>query len=475
MDFRIKFGTSGWRGVIAEDFTFKNVRKVGRGIRKYLFEENLFDKGIVIGYDTRFLSKEFAKEIAKIFAESKIKVLFINEPAPTPVVSYTILKYKTSGGVNITASHNPYYYSGLKYSPFWAGPAEPEVTKKIEELLYKESDDEIKENFDYFVKVGTIEIIDPSSDYLKNLLKILPYELNIKNKIIFDPMYGTGINYLKKLFNDNENVFLIHNKFDPLFGGLEPVPYEEFLSELKSEVLDKKAFLGLALDGDADRFGVISSDGTFITPNEVLSILSFYLGKNKKEGIGRTISTTRLIDKIANYYNLDVFETPVGFKFIGMLIRDGKIYIGGEESGGLSIKGWLPEKDGILADMLLVEICENEKVTPKDLINDLYNRFGKFYTKRIDLRFGDEERELVKNFIDKFSDDKIFDLKIKNIDKKDGLLLNLEEEPSFILFRVSGTENLVRVYFETQNKNLFTYIDEKILNFIKNLKEVKNV
>ncbi|HRT37637.1 MAG TPA: phosphoglucomutase/phosphomannomutase family protein, partial [Caldisericia bacterium] len=200
MDFRIKFGTSGWRGVIAEDFTFKNVRKVGRGIRKYLFEENLFDKGIVIGYDTRFLSKEFAKEIAKIFAESKIKVLFINEPAPTPVVSYTILKYKTSGGVNITASHNPYYYSGLKYSPFWAGPAEPEVTKKIEELLYKESDDEIKENFDYFVKVGTIEIIDPSSDYLKNLLKILPYELNIKNKIIFDPMYGTGINYLKKLF-----------------------------------------------------------------------------------------------------------------------------------------------------------------------------------------------------------------------------------------------------------------------------------
>jgi len=288
-------------------------------------------------------------------------------------------------------------------------------------------------------------------------------------------MYGTGINYLKKLFNDNENVFLIHNKFDPLFGGLEPVPYEEFLSELKSEVLDKKAFLGLALDGDADRFGVISSDGTFITPNEVLSILSFYLGKNKKEGIGRTISTTRLIDKIANYYNLDVFETPVGFKFIGMLIRDEKIYIGGEESGGLSIKGWLPEKDGILADILLVEICENEKVTPKDLIDDLYNRFGKFYTKRIDLRFGDEERELVKNFIDKFSDDKIFDLKIKNIDKKDGLLLNLEEEPSFILFRVSGTENVVRVYFETQNKNLFTYIDEKILNFIKNLKEVKNV
>jgi alpha-D-glucose phosphate-specific phosphoglucomutase len=470
VDYRIKFGTSGWRGIIADDFTFGNVRKVSKGIRNYILQENLKDKGIVIGYDTRFLSKEFAKEVAKIFAEGDIKVLFIDEPAPTPVISFTILKYKAAGGVNITASHNPYYYSGLKFSPSWGGPAEPEVTSKIEEFLNKESDKEIKKDFEDFVKEGIIQIIDPSEDYIENLLKVIPFELKIINKIIFDPMFGTGIKYLKKLFKENNNVSLIHDFIDPLFGGLEPVPYEEFLSDLKNAVIDKKAFLGLALDGDADRFGVISSDGTFITPNEVLSILAFYLGKDKKEGIGRTISTTRLIDKIANFYNLEIFETPVGFKFIGMLIRDGKIYIGGEESGGLSIKGWLPEKDGILADLLMLKICENEKTPPKELIENLYKKFGRFYTKRIDLRFSQEEREIVKNFIDNFSEDSIFDIKINKIDRRDGLLLNLDDELSYILFRISGTENVVRVYFETQNEKLFEHLNKNILNFIKNLK-----
>lgn len=467
MDYRIKFGTSGWRGVIAEDFTFGNIRKVSRGIKDYLINENIGDKGIVVGYDTRFLSKEFAKEVSKIFALSGIKVFFLIGPTPTPVISYTILKYKTSGGVNITASHNPFYYSGIKFSPSWGGPAEPEVTKKIEEYLNKESDEEIIEDFDYFVKKGLIEIIDPFSDYIDDLLKILPYKVDLTNKIVLDPMFGTGIRYINKIFeNYLDKVFIIHNNFDPLFGGLEPVPYDEFLEDLKKEVLNRGAFLGLALDGDADRFGVISSDGTFITPNEVLSILAFYLGKDKKEGIGRTISTTRLIDKIANYYNIDVFETPVGFKFIGMLIRDGKIYIGGEESGGLSIKGWLPEKDGILADLLVLQICEKEKASPKDLIDELFKKFGRFYTKRIDLRFKKEEREAVKNYIENFNENSIFNLKIKSIDKKDGLLLNLESEFSYILFRISGTEDVVRVYFETQDEKLFEYLNEQILNFI---------
>ncbi|MGQ9845508.1 MAG: phosphoglucomutase/phosphomannomutase family protein [Caldisericia bacterium] len=471
MDYRIKFGTSGWRGVIASDFIFSNVRKVARGISRYLIENKISNKGIVVGYDTRFLSREFAKEAAKIFAYSEITVYFINEPAPTPVISYTILKFNAAGGVNITASHNPYYYSGLKFSPSWGGPAEPEVTKRIEELLNKESDEEVKNSFDFFVKNNKIIIIDPSDDYLTNLFKVLPYEINISKPIVLDPMYGTGIKYLKKIFKDNEKVLFIHNTIDPMFGGLEPVPYEEFLVDLKNEVYNKKAILGLALDGDSDRFGVISSDGTFITPNEVLSILSFHLYNEKKinSGIGRTISTTRLIDKIGKHLKVNIYETPVGFKFIGMLIRDGKIYIGGEESGGLSIGGWLPEKDGILADLLILQICEKEKTTPKDLIEDLYKKFGRFYTKRIDLRFSENERDFVKDFIDEFEDDNIFGLKIRSIDKKDGLLINLFEDLSYILFRLSGTENVVRVYFETQNLELFNLLENQILNFIKNL------
>lgn len=471
MDYRIKFGTSGWRGIIAKDFVFSNVRKVARGICRYLIECKISNKGIVVGYDTRFLSKEFAKEVAKIFANSGILVYFINEPAPTPVVSFTILKYNTAGGVNVTASHNPYNYSGLKFSPSWGGPAEPEVTTKIEELLNKESDKEIKNSFDFFVKDNKIIIIDPSDDYLNNLFEVLPYEIKITKPIVLDPMYGTGTKYLKKIFKDSKKVIYKHDNIDPLFGGLEPVPYEEFLVDLKNEVLNKKATLGLALDGDSDRFGVISSDGTFITPNEVLSILSFHLynEKNFNSGIGRTISTTRLIDKIGNHFNVNVYETPVGFKFIGMLIRDGKIYIGGEESGGLSIGGWLPEKDGILADLLILQICENEKTTPKDLIENLYKKFGRFYTKRIDLRFSEIERDFVKNFIDKFEDDNIFGLKICSVNKKDGLLINLSEDLSYILFRLSGTENVVRVYFETQNLELFNFLENQILNFIRNL------
>jgi len=468
MDYRIKFGTSGWRGIIAEDFTFGNVRKVSRGIRNYLLNENLVGSGIVVGYDTRFLSKEFAKEVSKVLAESGIKVFFLKEEAPTPVISYTILKYKTSGGINITASHNPYYFSGIKFSPAWGGPAEPEVTKKIEEFLNKESSEETKYDFDFFVKKGVIEIIDSTDDYINDLLKVLPYEFELNNKIVLDPMFGTGIKYFNKIFEKYlDKISIIHSNFDPLFGGLEPVPYEEFLIDLKNKVIEKNAFLGLALDGDADRFGVISSDGTFITPNEVLSILAFYLGKDKKEGIGRTISTTRLIDKIANFYKIEVFETPVGFKFIGMLIRDGKIYIGGEESGGLSIKGWLPEKDGILADLLVLQICEKEKASPKELIDNLYKKFGRFYTKRIDLRFKKEEREKVLNYIENFNEDIIFNLKIKNIDRKDGLLINLESEFSYILFRISGTEDVVRVYFETLDKELFNFLNNEILNFIK--------
>lgn len=470
MDERIVFGTSGWRGVIADDFTFKNLRKVSRAIARYLMENNLSEDGIVVGYDTRFLSKEFAKEVSVIFASNGIKVYFFNEPTPTPVVSFSVIRLKSGGGVNITASHNPFYYSGLKYSPKWGGPAEPEITKVIEKYIPLESSEKAKHDFDYFLKNKIINIIDTYKEYLENLLKILPYQFNLSNRIVFDLMYGTGIRYIKGLFKDKEKAILIHDSFDPLFGGLEPVPYEEFLNELKEKVLEKKAIAGFALDGDADRFGVISSEGTFITPNEVLSILTYNFIEGKKEGVGRTISTTRLIDKICDHYKIKVYETPVGFKYIGMLIRDNKIFIGGEESGGLSIKGWLPEKDGILANLLLLQVIEKEKASPKELIENIYEKFGRFYTKRIDLKFSDVERKFIKDFIDNFSSDEIFSLKIKNIDKKDGLLINLEKEPSYILFRISGTENVIRVYFETQDKKLFMHIEKNLNNFIKNIK-----
>ena len=472
MDKKIKFGTSGWRGIIAEDFTFPNVRKVTRAIIRFMREKGYERNGVVVGYDTRFLSKEFAMTVSTIFAENGIKVYFTEYPTPTPVISFEIIKKGTGGGVNITASHNPFYYSGIKYSPPWGGPAEPEVTKMIEKFIPHSSSTKPEGEFDDYVKSGVIEIFDPLNEYVSSIKEVLPFNFDFKKPVIFDVLFGTGARYVKELFKGFKNIKLIHDRVDPLFGGLEPVPYEHELKELKEYVKRERAIIGLALDGDSDRFGVISSDGTFITPNEVISIISyFFIPKWKREvkkslGIGRTVSTTRLLDEIASYFNIPLYETPVGFKYIGMLIRDEKIFIGGEESGGLSIHGWLPEKDGILANLLVLGIVEDKKLPPKDLIEEVYKKFGRFYTHRIDIRFREEEAEKVVEFINKFDKDLLFGLKVKEINRKDGLLIKFEDGVSWVLLRKSGTENVIRFYFESKDKTTFKTIEEKSKSLI---------
>ena len=477
MDKEIKFGTSGWRGIIAEDFTFPNVRKVTRAIIKFMKEKGYHKNGIVVGYDTRFLSKEFAMTVSTIFAEDNIKVFFTEHPTPTPVISFEIIKKSTGGGVNITASHNPFYYSGIKYSPPWGGPAEPEVTKMIEGFIPHSSSMKPKGEFDDYVKSGIIEVFDPLKEYTSSIKKLFPFDFNFKKPVIFDLLFGTGTRYVKELFKDFTNIKLIHDSIDPFFGGLEPVPYKHELRELKEHVKKEGAIIGLALDGDSDRFGVISSDGSFITPNEVISIISYFLipqwkkSVKKNLGIGRTVSTTRLLDEIASYFDIPLYETPVGFKYIGMLIRDEKIFIGGEESGGLSIHGWLPEKDGILANLLVLGIVEDKKSPPKELIEEIYKKFGKFYTHRIDIRFKEEEAEGVVEFIRSFDRDSLFGLKVKEINRKDGLLIKFEDEVSWVLLRKSGTENVIRFYFESKDRAIFKIIEEKSRGLIDYIME----
>ena len=477
MDKEIKFGTSGWRGIIAEDFTFPNVRKVTRAIIKFMKEKGYHKNGIVIGYDTRFLSKEFAMTVSTIFAENNIKVFFTEHPTPTPVISFEIIKKSTGGGVNITASHNPFYYSGIKYSPPWGGPAEPEVTKMIEGFIPHSSSMKTKGEFDDYVKSGIIEVFDPLKEYTSSIKRLFPFDFSFKKPVIFDLLFGTGTRYVKELFKDFTNIKLIHDSIDPFFGGLEPVPYKHELTDLKERVKKEGAIIGLALDGDSDRFGVISSDGSFITPNEVISIISYFLipqwekSAKKKLGIGRTVSTTRLLDEIASYFDIPLYETPVGFKYIGMLIRDEKIFIGGEESGGLSIHSWLPEKDGILANLLVLGIVEDKKLPPKELIEEIYKKFGKFYTHRIDIRFKEEEAEGVVEFIRSFDRDLLFGLKVKEINRKDGLLIKFEDEVSWVLLRKSGTENVIRFYFESKDRAIFKIIEEKSRGLIDYIME----
>lgn len=472
MDKKIKFGTSGWRGIIADDFTFENVRRVTRAIISFMKEKGYHKNGVVVGYDTRFLSKEFAMCVSSLFADEGVKVFFTEYPTPTPVISFEIIKKRAGGGINITASHNPFYYSGIKYSPPWGGPAEPEVTRRIEEFITDSSKDKSKKEFNHYVDIGIIEVFDPLRDYIEAIKKIFPFDFHFEKSVIFDILFGTGGRYIKELFKNFKNVKIIHDRIDPLFGGLEPVPYEEELDELKRLVKEEKAIVGLALDGDSDRFGVISSDGTFITPNEVISIISYFLipewikKTGEKLGIGRTVSTTRLLDKIASHFEIPLYETPVGFKYIGMLLRDKKIFIGGEESGGLSINGWIPEKDGILADLLILGIIEDKKATPKELIDKIYKRFGRFFTKRIDIRFEEEESQHVTEFINKFNETTLFGLKIAEINRKYGLLINFEDKVSWVLLRKSGTENVIRFYFESMDKNTFNIIEKGAKNLI---------
>ena len=461
----ISFGTSGWRGVIAEEVTFPRLRKLTRAITRYLKDNEQDRQGIVIGYDTRFFSSEFAREVACVSLEEGIEVVISDTPSPTPVISFEILRRKAGGGINITASHNPYYYSGVKFSPAWGGPAEPEVTRIIEKNYLNALPDKPREDYAYYIKKGKIEAYNPIPTYLSALRQVIPFSLDFTFKVVFDPLYGTSIPYLKTIFKGRKNVSLIHKKYDPFFGGLEPVPYEHILIDLKKQVKRNSALLGLALDGDADRFGVISHDGTFITPNEVFSILAYHLGKRGQAGIGRTVSTTRMLDVIAKHHQVKLLETPVGFKYLGALIRDGQIYLGGEESGGLSIKGWVPEKDGILAVLLVLGLCAEQNIPPAVLIDDLYKIFGKFYNQRVDIKFSERQANKVRDFIDNFSETTFFGLKIKAISRKDGLLITFEDL-SWCLLRQSGTENMIRFYYESQDKEVYEVFEHSTLPFL---------
>lgn len=453
---QIKFGTSGWRGIIADDFTFANVKLASFGIAKYLKEIN--GESVIVGYDTRFLSEDFAKVASEILAYNGIHVFYSEFDIPTPVVAFEILNRKTAGGINFTASHNDYMYNGLKFSNRTSGPALPEETKRIEEIisdLSKENPLINKINFDEGVKKGIITIFGETS-YFEEVKKKVDMEKIAKRhpKVVYDPFFGTGRRFIPPLIEELTDFSMIHGVRDPLFGKLHPEPIEENLKPLKDEVLKHNADIGLSTDGDADRFGFIDKDGSFIPPNTVLSIIYHYLleVRKLKGNVVRTISTTSLLDRIAKAYGFEALVTPVGFKYIGEALYNKKAIFGGEESGGASIQGWLQEKDGILVNLLILEIISHYGKTLSELRDELFIKFGEVYNRRIDLTFDPSLQEkmvkLLKDYIHKEREN----LNIKSINELDGIQLTLEDG-STILYRVSGTEPKIRMYLETYNRN----------------------
>ncbi len=452
----IKFGTSGWRAIFCEDFTLDNVRVVVQAIADNLHAEGLADKGLVIGYDARFMGADFSREAARVLAGAGIKSYFCQRDTPTPVIAHEILRRKTAGGINFTASHNPYNYSGIKFSPVSGGPALPETTNDIEEranamigeIVFKDIDLETA------VKQDLFEEIDPRGDYFTTLKRLVDLKAIAASgmTIAVNPLYGSGRGYLDRILEEAEvKVVKINDHLDPYFGGKPPEPAEEYIQDFIGLIKgNESVVLGLATDGDADRFGIIDSDGSYIEPNYILALLFDYMIRRKglRGDAARSVATSHLVDAVAKYHGVNVLETPVGFKFIGEYISANKILIGGEESAGLSIKGHVPEKDGILACLFVAEMVAVEKRSLQELLSDLYSRVGEIYTKRINIHLSPQ---LEATLPDKFANppEKIGEHKIVEVIRIDGNKYLLDDG-SWVLFRKSGTEPVVRLYAETK-------------------------
>ncbi|TAF07798.1 MAG: phosphoglucomutase/phosphomannomutase family protein [Nostocales cyanobacterium] len=448
---KIKFGTDGWRGIIADDFTFPNVRKVTRAIASYLETAYTKDRPVLIAYDTRFLADEFARTSAAVLADLGWNVKITDRDCPTPVIAYNARHLNSAGALMFTASHNPAPYCGIKYIPDYAGPATPEITDTIVANIETASDELPGSN-----PSGTISTFDPKPDYLHFIYTLLDVE-KIKSanlKVKYDALYSTSRGYLDEVLQHcGTQLESFHTWRDVLFGGGMPEPKGEQLVELVAAVQADKADLGLATDGDSDRFGIVDELGNVLTPNTVLLVLARHLIKNKgKTGaIVRTVATTHLLDNFAAKNGLQIYETAVGFKYIGEKMRETAVLIGGEESGGLSIIGHIPEKDGVLADMLVAEAIAYEGKPLSVLVQEaIAEADGPLYNNRLDLHLTESHKNAVIDAYTKNPPSAVAGIKVKEVGRKDGIKLYLEEG-SWVLLRPSGTEPLVRVYMETNS------------------------
>jgi phosphoglucomutase len=458
----IKFGTSGWRGIIGEDFTFENVRVATQGVANYLKQSQQKGSGMVVAYDTRFLSEKFASEAAKILAFNGIQAFLCTRDVPTPCVSYETVRRKAMGAINFTASHNPPEYNGLKFSTSNGAPALPEVTKAIEREIHALQ--ERNEKIDVYEKTELIETIDPKDRYLNELKQKVDVDVIRKSglRIAIDSLYGTSRDYLDYfLLEAGVEVKIIHNYRDPYFGGFSPECNEKNLGELRNVVTHESFDLGLATDGDADRFGIIDDRNRFVSPNVVLALLALYLKRYREipGGLARSVATTHLIDAIARKLNVPLYETPVGFKYIGELILENKIAMGGEESAGMSMYHHLPEKDGILACLLVAEMVARTGKKLGQLVEETYAEFGYFYSKRLDMKLTPQLKESLASKLANPPSELDGGLKVRDVNTTDGVKL-IFNDSNWLLFRLSGTEPVARVYAEACSpKDLKSVLD----------------
>src|SRR5712691_4513945 len=448
MPTQIKFGTSGWRAVMAEEFTFANVRRAVDGIARYVKSQRPQGARIIVGRDPRFLGETFCSMASDILASYGITPLVIGEAAPTPAISHAVIHEEADGAINFTASHNPPEYNGIKFSTPDGAPALPEVTKQIEKEIVAA---------DGMPSAGraVAQPLDCKPAYLARLREVIDLAAiqTAGLRVVFDPLWGAARGYPDSLLKDaGVQVATVHDYRDVLFGGHAPEPDDQLLEPMREKMRETKAHIGIATDGDADRFGIVDEDGKFLQPNYIIALLFDYLVESRgwKNGVAKSVATTNLINALAEKHKVPLYETPVGFKYIGELIKEDKIVIGGEESAGLSIRKHVPEKDGVLAGLLCCEMVARRGAWLGKQLEDLFVEVGSFYPRRENFHLTPDVKA---KFTEKLRRDptEFGGSKVASVVRTDGLKLVLADG-SWVCYRLSGTEPVVRVYAEARSK-----------------------
>jgi len=459
----IKFGTDGWRAIISDEFTISNVRIVAQAIAKYVNDHKLGSKGIIVGYDTRFMAEHFAEEVIKVLHANGIPCFMTDRDCPTPVVAFSIKDKNSGGAVMITASHNPPQYCGIKFLPEYAGPASQNITDEI----VKNLGDMSKLNAQSNLK---IERINPYQRYLKHIEELIDFDeiKRAKLRVAYDPLWGTGREYLDRILEQfGAEVKLIHGNRDVLFGGITPEPIGEHLNDLRDTVIKEKCSAGLSTDPDADRFGILDEKGNFVSANAAIPVIFSYLVTERGEtgSVARSVATTHLIDRIAENHGIKVHETPVGFKYIAEIMLKEPVILGGEESGGLTIGGHIPEKDGILANLLVCEMMAKYKKPLSAIMDDVSKKYGYIYGKRVNLKLTNEAKNKLMDTLTKDPPSKMGGLKLASTLKIDGVKM-IFDDGSWVLARASGTEPIIRTYYESNSEEKLKVLIQNFESFV---------
>ena len=470
MTQEIKFGTDGWRGVIADDFTFDNVRRVAGAIASYVLKYEEPQRGVVVGYDTRFASPRAARIVAEVIAASGVPVKLANDYTPTPAVSYAVKNLGAAGGVMVTSSHNPWNWNGVKFKGSFGGSATPAIMKRIEEELASGAAPQGAK--------AAVEEVDLKKPYIAAACRFADMDLIAKTKFKFavDAMYGSGRGILAGIFAERGVQHIaIRQELNPLFPGINPEPIQPHTAMLQETVVDEKCDAGLATDGDADRIGAVAEDGSFVDSHKIFCVLLYWLLERKKwpGDVVRAFNTTRMLDRIAAKYGRKLHETSIGFKYVADLMMSHEILIGGEESGGIGYSRFLPERDGVLNCLLLANVMAEVGKPLGQLVADLQREFGPHYYGRRDLHIPEDMKQNAIQRARAESTQSLGRYRVLKKENIDGVKFFLDAPTNgdgaeaWVLFRASGTEPLLRLYTEASSPELVSELLASGENFVK--------